>query len=48
MIDLNRYWDFLVESGTATENEIDLITKINGWNKETFDDIYMLEQVTET
>ena len=37
---LEQKMDFLIENGIATEEEIKLVTCINGWNDETFDDIY--------
>ena len=37
---LEQKMDFLIENGIATEKEIKLVTCINGWNDETFDDIY--------
>lgn len=39
MVDLNKYYNYLVETGTATEEEISLVTSINGWNEKSFDDI---------
>ena len=36
---LNKIYDFLIEWNIATENEIQLVTKINGWNEESFNDI---------
>lgn len=54
MVNLDKYFDYLVETGTATGNEIDLVTKINGWNEKAFDDILYvrtgyrdLEQIAE-
>ena len=32
-------WDFLVNNGIATDEEIDLVTCINGYNDESLDDI---------
>lgn len=34
-----QMFDMLVERGVATEEEIILVTKINGWNEESFTDI---------
>lgn len=36
---LNKMYDFLVKYGIATEEEIDLITRINGDNIKTYEDI---------
>lgn len=53
-MELNEYYDYLVNYGIATEKEIDLVTAINGYNEETLDDILYvrtgyrdLEQYTE-
>ena len=35
----DRMWDFLVDFELATKNEIQLVTKINGWNTESFESI---------
>jgi len=32
-------WDYLVESGIATEGELQLVTNINGYTIETLNDI---------
>ena len=32
-------WDYLTESGIATEEELQLVTCINGYNEETMLDI---------
>lgn len=32
-------WDFIVDNNIATENEVRLVTNINGWNEETMTDI---------
>ena len=37
---LEQKMEFLIENGIATEEEIKLVTCINGWNEESFDDIY--------
>ena len=37
---LEEKQQFLIENGIATEEEIRLVTCINGWNEESFDDIY--------
>jgi len=39
MNNLNKIYDLLIELEVATENEIQLVTNINGWNKESFNDI---------
>jgi hypothetical protein len=36
---LNKIFDFIIECGIATEDEIQLVTKINGWNEESLNDI---------
>ena len=36
---LNKIYDFLIEWNVAIESEIQLVTKINGWNEESFNDI---------
>ena len=35
----DEFFDFLVEYGIATEEEIRLVTSINGYNEETLNDI---------
>lgn len=35
----DEFFDFLVEYGIATEDEIRLVTDINGYNEETLNDI---------
>ena len=37
---LEQKMEFLIEHGIATEEEIRLVTCINGWNDESLDDIY--------
>lgn len=39
MIDIEDVITFLEEEGIATGEEIDLVTKINGYNMETLNDI---------
>ena len=39
MIDIEDAITFLEEEGIATREEIDLVTKINGYNLETINDI---------
>lgn len=34
-----KIWDYLVESEIATEEELDLITCINGYSVETLNDV---------
>jgi len=34
---VNEYWDYLIENGIATEEELQLITYINGYSVETLD-----------
>ena len=36
---LGEMWDYLTEAGIATEEELRLITAINGYNEETFYDV---------
>ena len=35
----NDLWDLLIEHNIATENELQLISYINGWNIETLNDV---------
>lgn len=37
--EINEIWDFIVETGIANEEELSLITCINGYNKETLNDV---------
>ena len=37
--EMNELWDFITEYEIATENEICLITSINGTNLDTFESI---------
>ena len=53
-MELNEIYDYFVEHGIANEKEIELVTRINGWNEESFNDILYvragyrdLEQYTE-
>lgn len=32
-------WDFIVDNNIATEEEVRLVSDINGWNEETMTDI---------
>ena len=34
-----QLWDYLVEQGIATEEELQLVTNINGYSVETLNDI---------
>jgi len=34
-----KVWDYLLETEIATENELQLVTNINGYNEETMTDI---------
>ena len=36
---MNELWDYIIECGIATENEICLVTSINGTNLDTFESI---------
>lgn len=36
---LEGYWMDLVNTGIATEEELQLVTDINGYSKETLDDV---------
>lgn len=36
---LEVMWDYLTEAGIATEEELKLITAINGYNEDTFYDV---------
>ena len=36
---LEKMWDYLTEAGIATEEELRLITAINGYNEETLCDV---------
>ena len=51
---LEQLYDNLIEHGIATHEEILLVTKINGWNKDSMNDILFVrtgyrdwEQYTE-
>lgn len=35
----NELWDLLVDNNIATEDELSLISYINGWNIETLNDV---------
>ena len=36
---VSEMWDYLTETGIATENELCLITAINGYNEEAMCDV---------
>ena len=36
---MEEMWDYLIESGIATENELCLVTAINGYNEEAMLDV---------
>lgn len=36
---IEQMWDYLTESGIATENELCLVTSINGYNEEAMLDV---------
>ena len=38
-IDIESTWDYLVDKGIATEQELILVTYINGYNMESLNDI---------
>lgn len=38
-MDKNNYWDYLLENEIATENELRLITNINGFSVETLNQV---------
>ena len=35
----SEIYDYLIEAGIAKEEELDLITNINGWNKTALNDV---------
>ena len=37
--EINELWDWLVDMGIATEEELGLITDINGYSVETLNDV---------
>ena len=39
MAEESRIYDYLTESGIATDEEIQLVSCINGWSVETLNDI---------
>ena len=38
-IDIQSTWKYLVDSGIATEQELILVTSINGYNMESLNDV---------
>ena len=38
-MELNKLWDAIIEYEIATENELDLVTDINGYNEDALNDI---------
>lgn len=38
-MELFELWDFLIEEGIATDEEIRLVTNINGYNNKSLNDI---------
>ena len=38
-IDIESTWDYLVDKGIATEQELILVTYINGYNMESLNDV---------
>ena len=52
--ELNQIWDYIIETGIATEEELRLITCINGWNGESLNSViytrtgyHSMEQIEE-
>lgn len=37
--ELDAYYDFLIDQGIATDEELNLVTKINGYSEETLNDV---------
>jgi len=35
----DKIWDYIVETGIATDEELKLVTCINGYNEETLNDV---------
>lgn len=35
----NELWDFIVNNNIATEDELKLVSSINGWRLETLEDV---------
>lgn len=36
---INEVWDLLIEYGIATQEELELVTCINGYNMDTMNDV---------
>lgn len=36
---INEYWNYLINNGIATEEELQLVTSINGYNEDTLNDV---------
>ena len=36
---IEQIWDYLVETGVATKEELVLVTNINGYNEETLNNV---------
>jgi len=54
-MDIAKYWDELIEQGIATEEELKLVTCINGYNEDTMNSVLYartgyrsLEQLNES
>ena len=39
MNELNKIWDYIIENGIATDEELKLVTCINGYNAETLNNV---------
>ena len=52
-MNIEKLWDLIVEYGVATEEELQLVTSINGYSLETLTDViyvrtgYSIEQFLE-
>jgi hypothetical protein len=51
---LSKIWDYIINQGIATEEELQLVTCINGYNEETLNDViyartayHSMEQIEE-
>lgn len=38
-MELNEFWDFLIDECIATEEELQLVTNINGYNYKALNDV---------
>lgn len=52
--EINKLWDYLIENSYATENELQLVTNINGYNLDSLESVlyvrtgyHTLEQIIE-